>query len=96
MCRQTPKGAGGGMHIRREFRPFFLPSSQVMENLQNGGNGPGLGFTTERTVLPILIGQFWQTLPRRSDKRKDVYICPIYNASAEEKINIYTITGTIG
>lgn len=39
--------------------------SQVMEDLQNGGQGPGLGLTAEGAVLAILIGQLRQTLPGR-------------------------------
>ena len=37
--------------------------SHVMQDLQNGGNGPSLSLTAEGAVLAVLIGQLWQALP---------------------------------
>lgn len=42
-----------------------LGVSQLVEDLQERGQGPGLGLTAEGTILAVLIGQLWKTLPRR-------------------------------
>ena len=44
--------------------------SQVVEDLQDGSEGPGLGLTAERAVLAVLIGQLWEPLPRRPSERE--------------------------
>lgn len=42
--------------------------SQFIEDLQQCGQGPGLGLTAKRTILAVLIGQLWETLPWRSEE----------------------------
>lgn len=42
--------------------------SQFIEDLQQCGKGPGLGLTTKRTILAVLIGQLWETLPWRAEE----------------------------
>ena len=44
--------------------------SQVVEDLQDGSEGPGLGLTAEGAVLAVLIGQLWEPLPRRPSERE--------------------------
>lgn len=39
-------------------------SSQLVEELQQRGQGPGLALAAEGAVLPVLVGQLWETLPR--------------------------------
>lgn len=43
-------------------------SSQFIEDLQQCGQGPGLGLTTKWTILAVLIGQLWETLPWRAEE----------------------------
>lgn len=42
--------------------------SQFIEDLQQCGQGPGLGLTTKWTILAVLIGQLWETLPWRAEE----------------------------
>lgn len=41
--------------------------SEIIEDLQHCGQGPGLGLAAEGAVLAVLIGQLWETLPWRPE-----------------------------
>lgn len=43
-----------------------------MEQLQQCGQGPGLGLTAEGAELAVLIGQLWETSPWRPGETEDV------------------------
>lgn len=49
-------------------------SSQLVEELQQRGQGPGLGLAAEGAKLAVLIGQLWETLPWRSEETRRT--CP--------------------
>lgn len=48
--------------------PEVMCGSQFIEDLQQCGQGPGLGLTTKWTILAVLIGQLWETLPWRAEE----------------------------
>lgn len=43
-------------------------SSEFVEELQQGGQGPGLGLTAEGAMLAVLVGQLREALPWRSEE----------------------------
>lgn len=51
-----------------DLRSPAMCGSQFIEDLQQCGKGPGLGLTTKLTILAILIGQLWETLPWRAEE----------------------------
>lgn len=71
------EGEGGGsmwyhqwcaLWFTVDLKSPAMCGSQFIEDLQQCGQGPGLGFTAKGTILAVLIGQLGETLPWRAEE----------------------------
>lgn len=71
-------GVGGSWRVRSR--------SEIIEDLQHCGQGPGLGLAAEGAVLAVLIGQLWETLPWRPEREQSAVTRQLSHASISVEV----------